>query len=45
MCSEIIDKEIKDIISRFKQTNNINPLVKDLSHLKLLVLILSMNTK
>jgi len=34
MCNKIIDNEVKNIISRFKQTNNINPSVKDLTHLK-----------
>jgi len=34
MCNKIIDNEVKDIISRFKQTNNINTAVKDLTHLK-----------
>ena len=24
MCNKIIDKEVKNIISRFKQTNNVN---------------------
>ncbi len=34
MCNKLIDNEVKDIISRFKQTNNINTAVKDLTHLK-----------
>ena len=34
MCNKIIDNEVKNIISRFKQTNNVNPSVKDLTHLK-----------
>ncbi|WP_269616975.1 ribonuclease catalytic domain-containing protein [Prochlorococcus marinus] len=34
MCNKIIDNEVKFIISRFKETSNINPLVKDLTHLK-----------
>ena len=34
MCNKIIDNEVKDIISRFKQTKNINTSVKDLTHLK-----------
>ena len=34
MCNKIIDNEVKNIISRFKQTNNINTSVKDLTHLK-----------
>ena len=34
MCNKIIDNEVKDIISRFKQTININTEVKDLTHLK-----------
>tara|TARA_Y100001968_G_scaffold53299_1_gene44358 strand:- start:126 stop:1400 length:1275 start_codon:yes stop_codon:yes gene_type:complete len=34
MNDKIIDKEIDNIISNLKKTNNINPLVKDLSYLK-----------
>ena len=34
MCNKLIDNEVKDIIFRFKQTNNINTAVKDLTHLK-----------
>ncbi len=34
MCNKIIDNEVKNIITRFKQTNNINTEVKDLTHLK-----------
>jgi len=34
MCNKLIDNEVKDIISRFKQTNNLNTSVKDLTHLK-----------
>jgi len=34
MCNKIIDNEVKDIISRFKQKNNNNSAVKDLTHLK-----------
>ncbi len=34
MYNKIIDNEVKDIISRFKQTSNINIAVKDLTHLK-----------
>ncbi len=34
MCNKKLNNEVKDIISRFKQTNNINPFVKDLTHLK-----------
>ena len=34
MYKNIIDNEVKDIIYRFKQTNNINTSVKDLTHLK-----------
>ena len=34
MCNKIIDNEVQDIISRFKQTININTAVKDLTHLK-----------
>ena len=34
MCNKIIDKEVKDIISRSKQRNNLNTFVKDLTHLK-----------
>jgi len=34
MFNKIIDNEVKFIISRFKETKNINPLVKDLSNLK-----------
>ena len=34
MCSKIIDNEIKNIISRFIQSNNINTKVKDLTYLK-----------
>ncbi len=34
MCNKIIDNEVKDIISRFKQTNNTNSVVKDLTNLK-----------
>ena len=34
MCKKIIDNEVKDLISRFKQTININTSVEDLTHLK-----------
>ncbi len=34
MCNKIIDNEVKNIISSFKQTNNVITSVKDLSHLK-----------
>tara|TARA_B100000214_G_scaffold141231_1_gene100963 strand:- start:142 stop:1413 length:1272 start_codon:yes stop_codon:yes gene_type:complete len=34
MFNKIIDNEVKFIIARFKETKNINPLVKDLSNLK-----------
>ncbi len=34
MCNKIIDNEVKDIISRFKQKSNINNSVIDLTHLK-----------
>jgi len=34
MCNKIIDNEVKNIISRFKQTNNVNTSAKDLTHLK-----------
>ena len=34
MCNKIIDNEVKYIISRYKQTNNVNTSVKDLTHLK-----------
>ncbi len=34
MCNKIIDNEVKNIISRFKQTNYVNTSVKDLTHLK-----------
>ena len=34
MCNKLIDNEVKNIISRFKQTNNVNNSVKDLTHLK-----------
>ena len=34
MCNKIIDNQVKNIISRFKQTNNVNTSVKDLTHLK-----------
>jgi len=34
MSNKIIDNEIKDIISRFKQKSIKNPVVKDLTHLK-----------
>ena len=34
MCKKIIDKEVKDILYGFKQKNNINPVAKDLTHLK-----------
>jgi len=34
MCNKILDDEIKYLISKFKIKDNINPLVKDLSHLK-----------
>ena len=34
MSNKIIDKEIENIISRFKKKRKSNPLVKDLSHLK-----------
>ena len=34
MYNKIIDNEVKNIISRFKQSNNVNSSVKDLTHLK-----------
>ena len=34
MCDKIIDKEVKDIISKFKHTIKINTAAKDLTHLK-----------
>jgi len=34
MINKIIDNEVKNIITRFKQTNHINTEVKDLTHLK-----------
>tara|TARA_Y100001968_G_scaffold298215_1_gene307948 strand:- start:103 stop:1386 length:1284 start_codon:yes stop_codon:yes gene_type:complete len=34
MCNKIIDNQVKEILFRCKQTNNLNPLVKDLTHLK-----------
>ena len=34
MCNKIINNQVKEIISRFKQSNNINPLVKDFTQLK-----------
>ena len=34
MYNKIIDNEVKNIISRFKQSNNVNTSVKDLTHLK-----------
>ena len=34
MCNKIIDNEVKNIISRFKQTKNVNTSVKDLTYLK-----------
>ena len=34
MYNKIIDNEVKNIISRFKQTNNLHTSVKDLTHLK-----------
>jgi len=34
MSNKIIDNEVKNIISRFKQTNNVNTSVKDLTYLK-----------
>ncbi len=34
MCNKIINNEVKDIISKFKQKININTSVKDLTHLK-----------
>ncbi len=34
MCNKIIDNEIKNIITKFKQTNNVITSVKDLTHLK-----------
>ncbi len=34
MCNKIIDNEVKNIISRFNQTNKLNTSVKDLTHLK-----------
>jgi len=34
MSNKIIDNEVKNIIFRFKQTNNVNTSVKDLTHLK-----------
>ena len=34
MCNKIIANEVKNIISRFNKTNNVNTSVKDLTHLK-----------
>ena len=34
MCNKILDDEVKNLISKFKIKDTINPLVKDLSHLK-----------
>ena len=34
MCNKIIDNEVKNIISRFKQSNNVISSVKDLTNLK-----------
>ena len=34
MCNNIIDNEVKNIIFRFKQTNNVNTSFKDLTYLK-----------
>ncbi len=34
MCNKLIDNEVKNIISSFKQTNIVNTSVKDLTHLK-----------
>ncbi len=34
MCNKIIENEVKDIISKYKQKNNINANVKDLTYLK-----------
>ena len=34
MCNKIIDKEVKNIISRFKKSIHLNTVVKDLTHLK-----------
>ena len=34
MSNKIIDNEVKNIIFRFKQTNNVNTSVKDLTYLK-----------
>ena len=34
MCNKIIENEVKDILSRFKETININTAAKDLTHLK-----------
>ena len=34
MSNKLIDNEVKNIISRFRQTNNVNTSVKDLTHLK-----------
>jgi len=34
MYNKIIDNEVKNIISRFKQSNNVNTSFKDLTHLK-----------
>ena len=34
MYNKIIDNEVKNIISRFKKSNNVNTPVKDLTHLK-----------
>ena len=34
MCNKIIDNEVKNIISSFKQTNNVNTSFKDLTYLK-----------
>ncbi len=34
MCNKIINNHVNDIISRFKQSNNINPVVRDLTYLK-----------
>ena len=34
MCNKIIDNEVKNIISRYKQTNDVSTSVKDLTYLK-----------
>ena len=34
MCNKIIDNEVKNIIFRFEQTNNLNTSIKDLTYLK-----------